>query len=180
MWTNLLFPPRTNRLSVRDATDDDCPTIATVELAAAREAYGAFVPVERLDDVSATDNAAAWRQAVSNDAIPDARTIVAEQRGEVVAVAHAGRTSARDGFGGALHALFVHPNAQRRGIGGKLFDDTLAWFSDQGVSAAFVEVYARNPFRQFYESKGGKVISKFGVSAYGQTIETVAYGWRGL
>jgi GNAT superfamily N-acetyltransferase len=172
---------RPSRPRIRPATDADCLQIATVEHDAIVQAYSAFVPESKLATETLEDGAAAWWHVVNQTGVAtDASTIVAEQAGRVVGIAHASQNSVRDDFGGGLHALFVHPDLHRQGIGGKLFDETLRWFANHGVSAAYVEVYQRNPFRQFYESRGGRFIDQFGVSAYGQTIQTVAYGWHGL
>lgn len=164
---------------IRPADKLDAAAIADIETAASCHAYGSFVPVDELVKVSRSESTAIWADAIAANSLP-CKAFVAEQGGEVVGFANCANYGGREGFEGVFNALYVLPTHHRQGIGRRLFDEAMTWMGERGVGAAYVEVYRDNPFRQFYESRGGILIEEFGVSAYGQTIPAVAYGWRGI
>jgi L-amino acid N-acyltransferase YncA len=165
---------------IRPAEKLDVDAIAAIETAASCRAYGGFVPVDELVKVSRAESAAAWESAISSGSQWPCQAFVAEQAGKVVGFASCGQFGAWEGYDGVLNALYVDPSHHRQGIGGLLFDRAMTWLGARGVGGAYVEVYRDNPFRKFYDARGGEVIGEFGVSAYGQTIPAVAYGWKGI
>ena len=79
----------------------------------------------------------------------EGRGWVAEQDGEILGFA-IGLAKGR------LWALFVHPQAQGRGIGSQLHDCALAWFDSQGIRTPWLSTGAHSKARRFYEARGWK------------------------
>jgi GNAT superfamily N-acetyltransferase len=54
----------------------------------------------------------------------------------------------------AVFALFVHPEHEGRGIGGRLFDLALQWLWDNGASGLWLTTSAGTKAAAFYERRG--------------------------
>lgn len=55
---------------------------------------------------------------------------------------------------GQVWALFVHPDAQGRGIGSALHTELLTWYSRQGPERLWLSTGADTRARAFYEARG--------------------------
>lgn len=82
-------------------------------------------------------------------------------------------------FRGEVHALFVRPVCQGMGLGQKLFETAIGNLRKAGYSAVMLWAPAENSVCKFYERMAGQPIGDRMVTAGGQDLREVAYGWGG-
>ena len=151
---------------VRRATVDDVPAIRSVLAVTWRDTYGAFVPLEAIERTTAVWHAP---EALAAE-LADSTTytgVAVDQSGVVGMVTAHGRPDAVD-----IARLYVHPAAQRRGIGARLLTSALSAFPD--VPRARLEVEAQNPKgRAFYAQAGFVPVAERTVEAFGVSLRVI-------
>lgn len=85
----------------------------------------------------------------------DGQGWVAEDDGRIIGFAIGLRT-------GNLWALFVRPEAQGQGIGGRLHDELILWFADQPIEVLWLSTGTTSRARNFYEVRGWKLAGSHG------------------
>jgi ribosomal protein S18 acetylase RimI-like enzyme len=140
--------------AVRAATADDVDSIVEVAVRAWEDGFRGIVPPE-------IDARQAWgRERVRarlREEGRETRHAVAELEGRVRGYIVFGPS--RDGDAparvGEIWALYVHPNAWRRGLGRALVDHALGELGRSGFRAATLWTLAESPAaRRFYEACG--------------------------
>jgi GNAT superfamily N-acetyltransferase len=86
----------------------------------------------------------------------------------------------RLGYEGELYAIYLLQLAQRQGLGTLLVQHFVCELRARGFGSMAVWVLAANPFREFYEALGGKVVAEQQIEHGGQSFTESAYGWRDL
>jgi GNAT superfamily N-acetyltransferase len=140
---------------IRLATPDDAAGIARVHVATWRHAYAGLVDAAYLDGLSVAAGTSRWAGLLADG---DAATYVAlEPDGDVVGFATAGPARDADAEGaGEVYAVYVHPAAQRGGLGGALLDAACGWLADRGHRPVLLWVLTGNAAaRAFYAARGG-------------------------
>jgi GNAT superfamily N-acetyltransferase len=79
---------------------------------------------------------------------------------------------------GEVAALFVVPEHQGAGIGGRLWDAGLAVFRHRGLSRAEVWTMAAAEARGFYEHKGGVLAGEARIWVGDRRLDAVGYSFR--
>jgi GNAT superfamily N-acetyltransferase len=113
---------------------------------------------------------------------PSSITMVAcDAGGSVVGFASGGKErTGQLGCDGELYAIYLRPEAQRKGLGVLLVRQFVHELVMRGFGSMAVWVLELNPARRFYEGLGGKVIGQQQIERGGQTFIEVAYGWQSL
>lgn len=136
--------------SVRAATAADLDDLVRVFLACWRTTYAATLPAHLVASMTDDRAHALWRGALGS-ARPG-ELLVAIDDGVTVGVARYAVTGAGEG---AVHSLYVHPEAQGRGAGGRLLAEAVRRLGQRGVRVARLWVFRDNaPSRRFYASQG--------------------------
>jgi ribosomal protein S18 acetylase RimI-like enzyme len=118
-------------VSARVAWAEDAPAIAAVQVRAWRESYAGLLPAEVLENLSADDIAAGWREALGHPTDARNRVIVALERDLVtgfVVTGPAGDPDCDPVATGELTDLTVDPHKRGAGHGSRLLQagaDTL-------------------------------------------------------
>jgi len=86
----------------------------------------------------------------------------------------------RLGYEGEVYAIYLLQLAQRQGLGTLLVQHFVRELRARGVGSMAVWVLAENPFRQFYEALGGKLVTEQQIECGGQSFTESAYGWQDL
>ncbi len=81
---------------------------------------------------------------------------VLEEGGEIVAFAIGNAAEAN------IWALFVAPEAQGRGHGGRLHDKMVAWLWSRGLATMWLSTGADTRARAFYERRGWRCTGPYG------------------
>ena len=166
---------------VRKATLEDASAIATVHVAAWKEAYRGIVADEVLDTLSIQRRTAQWVNSLSDEAHPYHRAFVAEVIGQVVGFSNFGAPQIKDsGFDGELFAIYILQAAHKMGVGRGLVHAAVDAMRDLGYRSMMVWVLRDNPARGFYERLGGEYLYEKPIEIGGESLMEVAYGWRSL
>ena len=151
-------PPR--HAMVRAATADDALAIATVQASTWRATYRGLLDDDALDALDPVANSERYRAHLELP-LPErhVETLVATVSGAVVGYVAYGpqRTPADavDGGLGELHALYVLPEHQGRGLGTALLSAACAGLRRRGCARAVLWVLTGNAAtRAFYERHG--------------------------
>ncbi|QYH36574.1 GNAT family N-acetyltransferase [Salinibacterium sp. M195] len=135
-------------LELRAASQADHAAIVAVFLACWRRSYTGLLPQPAIDEMTDERASALWQRVLSETAGP---VIVAEREGEILGMVR----FAAVGDQGAVHSLYVSPDAQGLGLGTTLLDSAVSSLRTRGAEAARLWVFAANtPSVAFYQSRG--------------------------
>lgn len=144
MGTQRLKRPASRRTSIREATQDDAPQIATLVTALGYPTNAADMRA-RLEGLLAD---------------PVYTTLVAEHGGEIAGVAGAciARFYEKNGIYARLVALVVSEDSHGRGVGASLVRAVERWANGKGAIEIFLNSgVQREGARSFYEKLGYRV-----------------------
>ena len=164
-------------LTIRTAIPRDVDRIAEVYVETWRDTYAGILPDSVLLGLSEPRHAAQWRGTLTRDRVK----VAIDNRHGLVGFGSAGR--ARNGklpYEGEIYTLYVEPNSQGQGIGGKLLMSLFAALLQDGVTSAMLWVLADNPARFFYEAMGGKWAAVRDEILWGITLPERGYAWADL
>jgi ribosomal protein S18 acetylase RimI-like enzyme len=158
---------------VRRATSADVPALQALLAVTWRDTYGAFAPLAAIERTTAAWHAPHVLEAEL--ARPTTFTGVAEDAEVGMAgmvTAHAGHEVLE------IARLYVRPDAQRRGHGGRLLATARAAYPD--LTHVRLEVEAQNPKgRTFYRKVGFVETGERTVEAFGIALRLVSMELRG-
>jgi ribosomal protein S18 acetylase RimI-like enzyme len=174
---------------IREARREDAAGIGRVYVDTWRATYDGILPVGFLDKLSVSTQTKSWQRAIrSGDVILVAERSGAggDERGDnaagdngntIVGFASGGRETDQDEFfRGEIYTLYVHPDAQRRGIGAELLVEMLRALRD--LAPVIVWVLADNDGAQrFYEELGGVPVRRGTTTVGGVTLDKIAYAY---
>jgi ribosomal protein S18 acetylase RimI-like enzyme len=166
---------------VRAASVGDAAEISRVHRESWRTTYAGILPLDVIAAQAGRTNEAAWRRRLI-DASQWQSTWIAQDRGEVVGIAHCGDARHQlEGIEAEIYALYVLQDHQRRGAGRALVRACARHFVRQGQFGFYLWVLKANRARLFYEAMGGvemaEKVERVGrLHSFGQ----VAYGWHDL
>ena len=167
-------------ISIREATAMDAEDIAVVHVDTWRDTYAGLVPDDYLVRLSPDRHEAAWREEIGRGragtvlvaALPDRR---------IVGFGSCGRARSQMlGFTGEVYTLYVAPDWQDQGIGGRLLGALFEELGAKGHPDAFLWVLSGNPTRYFYEAMGGQAVAERLERFAGAELEETGYAWRDL
>ena len=140
---------------VRDAEPRDARTCADIHVASWKAAYRGILPDDYLDALSAGDRLPAWEAMLSRGLGAGAAVLVMEDdKGAVQGFATV-RPSDGEVHVGELGAIYLHPDAWRKGLGAALLKATVDRAQGCGYSALILWVHPENHrARAFYERAG--------------------------
>jgi ribosomal protein S18 acetylase RimI-like enzyme len=165
-------------IQLRRAQPEDADALARVHVQAWREAYSDQIPDVVLSGLDAASRATMWRKAMAGTA----RVQLAILEGEIVGFgASRPQPDPSLPFAGEISAIYVLRRAQRRGLGRMLMAAMASDLLQQGLRSASLWVLETNvPARQFYQTFGGREITRREQERDGFSAVGVAYGWDDL
>lgn len=135
-------------VTLRPATSDDRDAIVAVFLACWRESYVGVLPAVAIEAMTDDRAQALWRRVLAST---EGTVFVAEHDGLVQGVTR----FAPEGDGGAVHSLYVSPDARGLGLGTRLLDAAYDSLSERGAASVALWVFAANaPSIAFYRGRG--------------------------
>jgi GNAT superfamily N-acetyltransferase len=166
--------------TIREATPEDAPGIATVHVESWRTTYRELLPADFLADLSVERRAAYWAEFLRRPD-RDSSMLVAEEAGRIVGFVVAGpERTGTPNYRGEVYAIYLLESHQRRGIGAALLRAAVAWLRSSGYNSMLIWVLAGNPSRGFYAAMGGQPVATQPITIGDTTLEEVAYGWSDL
>lgn len=171
---------------LRCARPDDAKHVAAVHEAAWRAAYAPMIARGELSIVPFARRVAQWSVEINRGGPGRATQLfLAESDGRVAGLALLGLQ--RDpalchaGWRAELHALYVHPHMQRRGLGRMLVSAVAHRVLDLGgTRLALWALRKHRPARAFYTALGGCRIAMRPGPQGREMLARTAYGWSDL
>ena len=175
--------------TIRAATPSDARGIGAVQVATWHATYRGIIADDFIDRLTVDDRERAWAHRLERP-IPDTGAALSIDRPLIFVAEGSARIlgfvcggAIRDpepGYDGELYALYVLPEAQRRGTGQALVRTLAAALSARGFRAMTVQVLARNPARLFYERCGARYLGEHDHEFGGARYPEARYGWPDL
>ena len=166
---------------IRNAVVDDADAIARVHVDTWRSAYHDLIPSEVLDSLSYKHSSEHLSSIISREDREGIFLVAEEEANGVVGFCICGMNRDEDSeFASELYAIYVMEVHQDHGIGRALFEQYRKWTLDRGMTSMIVWVLEDNPYRRFYETMGGEVVSERVISIGEAELPEVAYGWRSV
>lgn len=171
------------KMKIRAAGPEDTKAMAMVNVETRKISYASFYPPELLTRRTPEQVECVWRKNIwEKPDPPGIFAFIAEEDWQgVVGFLIGGPEKSGDlEYLGEIYALYVLPQFQKAGVGGKLIQAAGKYFLENHMTSMFVWVLSDNPARFFYERLGGKAVKKkselFGV----YELEETGYGWRDI
>ncbi|HKX28220.1 MAG TPA: GNAT family N-acetyltransferase [Blastocatellia bacterium] len=163
----------------REGSIADCPAVAAVHVRSWRESFAGIVPPSFLDRITVERRTEAFARRFSDDSY---RMYVAEAAGAgLIGFADFGEPrDDLDGYEAELYAIYLLPEYQGRGVGGRLFRLVIEALVESGKRSVYLLALEVSPYRPFYEKMGGRVIESSRKELEGMVFNVLAYGWRKL
>lgn len=167
-----------SRIEIRDAAPADASGVARVQIETWHSAYKGIVPDAHLAEMDVEKRAERWR-----DRLLGGETCLAavSSASEIVGWATYGPEASGDRiYTGELFGLYVHPSAQRQGIGRRLTQTVARRLSLDGHTALLLWTLSANvPACRFYEALDGLRLADRHKQEDigGLVLDEVAYGW---
>jgi GNAT superfamily N-acetyltransferase len=167
-------------LSVREATESDAHGIATVQVLSWRVTYRGIIADAYIDSLTIDAREARWAKGLAGRGThPQISFVAVDDGGGIVGFASGGANrEPRPGYDAELFAIYLLPEAERRGLGRRLVRAVASALRDSGHIAMEVRVLAENPACRFYESLGGRPLSRGMHAVGGVDYPEVRYGWE--
>jgi GNAT superfamily N-acetyltransferase len=167
--------------TIREATIDDAPAIASVHVASWRETYRGILPDDHLAGLAVEPRERMWRGMVTTPAAERAIFVAKDAGGRLVGFASGGPREASDPiyapYTGELYAIYLLGEEHGRGTGRALVRAVASRLAERGMRSMLVWVLADNPSRRFYEALGGTRAGEESITIGGRALVEVAYGW---
>jgi GntR family transcriptional regulator len=144
-------PARGAGPALRRASREDAPGLASVFVAAWRDAYPGVVDDDILGSLD-EEQIAAWLGGLA--AVEPPFTVLAEEDGSALGFVRYGSDPDEPG-NGHIYSLYVHPRAGRSGLGRRLLAEALEALAASGLTTVTLWVFAANArARSFYAAAG--------------------------
>lgn len=163
-------------IDIRPASRADAPAIAETHALAWNNAYAGIIPHRALRMMIERRNSAWWTRAIERGT----SVTVCDMGGTIAGYATYGLNRAKAlPQGGEIYELYLRPEYQGVGIGGRLFKTAQRRLHAHGCDGMVVwALEDNNNARRFYEDHGGRDIAEGYETFDGQNIRKIAYVWR--
>jgi L-amino acid N-acyltransferase YncA len=168
-------------MRVREARIDDAGAIGRAVVDTWRAQYRGLVSDAFLDGMSVDPHTRRWARRLSDARGQQVVYVAESEGGQVIGFAGGGAVRDPDGlyplYAAELHAIYVLPAYQGRGIGRRLIAVVARRLAEAGMRSLVAWVLAANPARRFYQALGGQIVHERSIDIGGEVYEAIAYGW---
>ena len=169
-------------MNLRDATKDDAPLIASLNVASWRSAYSDILDAAFLEGPVEVERRRTWDERMAGGAGAGdqgaLKVLIADEDGPAGFVCLIGGVDPR--WGSLVDNLHVMPGRKGRGIGTALLRAAVAWAAGTYPEAGlYLWVFEANePARRFYDRLGGVVVERATTPhASGTRAPALRYAW---
>jgi len=162
-------------IDVRPARVADAVQLADAYAVAWREAYSGIIPTLTLERVIIRRSSPWWREALSRRPI-----LVLDVGGTVAGYASFAPGNSRGRPNAAeVQELYLRPEYQGIGLGGRLFTAVLKRIRARGYARVLVRALADNDRANgFYARRGGKIVARTDETLGGRSLPCIWYEFR--
>jgi ribosomal protein S18 acetylase RimI-like enzyme len=168
-------------VEIHEALVSDASGIAKVHISTWRSAYQGIMPVEFLRDLSIETRTSGWAKILEAPA-PKAHTYVAVLDKSIVGFIGVGSNQSEEAINcqGELFALYVEPDFQGRGIGGKLMEKGIEALRSERFTSASLWVAEENLLaKDWYESRHWELNGEFDQRSFGEkSVKSIGYSLK--
>ncbi|MCR6629159.1 MAG: GNAT family N-acetyltransferase [Magnetospirillum sp.] len=162
---------------VRRARTGDAAGIAAIEVETWRSTYAGILPDRTLVGMSVERKAQQWACELRDGGV----WVWEDGRLDLLGFGHCGPARLpATGCEGEVTTLYVHPDAQGRGIGRALVRAMFADLRGHGMDSAVVWVLEGNPSRFFYARMGGQLRWRRPIGVGGREVPALGFCWMDL
>lgn len=150
------------KIIIRKATPEDALHIATIHVETWQHAYQGLIPNDYLDKLSIPERAKKWKEMLTDPEVHVIHIVglVDDQILGWASLCKCRDEDAKDTWG-ELGGMYVHPKAQKKGLGTLLMAESMELLKKERYTHATLWVLKENTnARKFYESKGWRVEGK--------------------
>jgi len=166
---------------IREANQSDASGIAKVHVDCWRSTYAGIVPADFLADLSYDESERFWREVLSDSNVLGFVYVAVNDVGQIVGYIAGGPE--REGnslYKGELYSIYILKEFQRQGIGRSLIAAASKNLLQSGLKSVMLWTLAVNPYRGFFETLGGQVVSEETIEIGRSRLAQVAYGWSDI
>jgi GNAT superfamily N-acetyltransferase len=160
--------------SVRQATADDAPSIARVQVESWEAAYRGLIPDEIIDARTVDVRTAQWAAKIA-----EARSLIlvaCDSNGIIHGFASAQTLDGERRFQAYLQTLYVGPQFWRKGIGRQLLGAVCSRLGARGVRNLALRTMRLGDARNFYERLGARMVPE-GIAHDAGKFDDVVYAF---
>ncbi len=165
-------------IGIRPARREDSSAIGCVHVEIWRDTYAGVLPDSMLVRMAAETEGRKWAKAIAGR-----ETVLVAETAEGAVVGFGNCGAARPfglPFTGEVYTLYVLPDFQGAGLGGRLLHALFDRLEGAGHRSAVIWVLEANPSRFFYEAMGGRRVAERKECLWGVALPQAAYGWDRL
>ena len=168
-----------SNITYREGTVADCAGAANAVVRGWKESFAAIVPQSVRDRMSVEEREEAFRERFQKTTY---RMYVVEgPEGQVIGFADVGEPRENIGhYETELYAIYLLPEFQGAGLGGRLFRLCLEHVKRSGKRSMYLQAFENSPYRSFYDRMGGRVVAQKPIELRGTTFDAVVYAWDDL
>ena len=173
-------------MTIREATPEDIPDIASIHVAGWQGAYGNIIDQSYIESKTLDSRVKQWEEIFTKD---ESDTVIAVIDGKATGfisygplrTAPPGTSKIRPLYSSEIYAIYLLPDYYRQGIGTKLLQTSAENLKTQKHQSTCLWVLKDNKNAcGFYEAMGGQRIGKI-MAEFGPTKALeVCYGWRDI
>jgi GNAT superfamily N-acetyltransferase len=181
----LAHPTESPEFQVRPALPEDAPRIAAVHVASWIDAYRGILPPEVLQQQSVERRRAQWAALIPALRLAPGRQALlvgTDPAACVQGFIHGGvEREAGAPYDAEVYALYLHPSAQRRGLGARLLGHLCEWLQGLGHRTLRLWMLEGNPAEGFYRRVGGRLLPETQQLYFAEKpFRHLAFGWDDL
>ncbi len=166
------------KIFIQAATPKNAWDIARVHIDTWRSAYAGIVPDPYLQSLSYEQRTDMWKEILSTAPLRNHYWVAKDANERIVGFSTGGKNrDTAQPFDGEVTALYLLKEFHGRGIGKRLFLDSLEQLYRHGYRSAITWVLADNPAAQFYAKMDGEHTGEKWEEIGGKRLKSLAYGW---
>lgn len=166
-----------NLISIHKATLADAENLADIHASAWRQAYQGIIPGLDLERFVVRRGAYWWASNIRRQGM---NILVFSFDEKAAGYASFGRSRNPNlSFKGEIFELYLKPEYQGLGFGGKLFQKARSYLKANDLNSLMVWALIENtPACAFYRAMGGKIIAKQTERFGSSHVKKLAFGWQ--
>ncbi len=166
---------------IRQANGEDWKGISRVHVDCMQQAYQGVLPASILEKFTYNDREKRWQKDLPNTISGGTMNFVAlDDKNEIVGFALGGTMRdprLRIKYTGEIYGIYVHPDAQGKGVGKKLFERLREHLASLHHSSVALWTFKDHNSCRFFKQLGGEEVYDKNTTIAGKELSELALGW---